>query len=74
MIIRNLFDGELLYDENWRKQDKKTPIFLVFDAIVVQGKNLIAEPFRKRLQPADEYLKLRFTAARIDPRGAVPPN
>ena len=35
MIIRNIFDGELLYDENWRKQDKKTPIFLVFDAIVV---------------------------------------
>jgi mRNA guanylyltransferase len=74
LTIRNLFDGELLYDNNWRSTKKTTPIFLVFDAIVVQGRNLIAETFRKRLQPADEYLKLRFTAARIDPTRAVPQN
>ena len=74
IVIRNLFDGELIRDKNWREKTKNTPIFLVFDALQVQNQNLMAFPFRKRVCEVDKYLKLRFTAARIDSTKAIPTN
>lgn len=43
-VVRNLFDGELLMDNDWR-QGRTEPVFLVFDALVVDRKSLIAQPF-----------------------------
>lgn len=68
--IRNLFDGELVNDKEWRSKnvytgEKPKPIFLVFDAILVNRSNEMASPFRVRLVQADKYLKKRFTAARM---------
>ena len=70
LLIRNLFDGELVNDKEWRSKnvyagDKPKPIFLVFDAILVNKNNEMASPFRTRLIQADKYLKKRFTAARM---------
>lgn len=45
MIIRNIFDGELVRDKAWRGPASTEPIFLIFDALLIDKKNLIALPF-----------------------------
>ena len=71
LVIRNLFDGELVQDEPWRHksvclaENQVKPIFLVFDALVVNLVNVMVYPFRTRLVDADSYLKKRFMAARL---------
>jgi hypothetical protein len=43
-VLRNIFDGELVQDKPWRKGQSE-PVFLVFDALLVDRKNLISLPF-----------------------------
>lgn len=50
-------------DKPWRETTE--PIFLVFDALMVNGKNLISSPFDKRLSAANEYLKQRVSLHRV---------
>ena len=59
----NLFDGELVIDKPWRK-DNTAPIFLTFDALVVNTINVIASPFHKRLIDASNYILQRFLPVR----------
>lgn len=39
-------------DKAWRSKGAEVPIFLVFDALVVNSENLVAEHFSKRLTTA----------------------
>ena len=48
IVIANLLDGELVVDSPWRK-DSSAPIFLIFDALIVNTKNILADPFHRRL-------------------------
>ena len=54
-MLRNVFDGELINDRPWRKGQSE-PVFLVFDALCIDRKNLIALPFDQRLKAADGYI------------------
>lgn len=59
--IRNIYDGELMWDNHvgdsaWAKAHP-VPIFLVFDALLVNGSNVMARPFSHRLTDADAYLR-----------------
>jgi len=67
--VRNIFDGELVWDnkntDNAWRQRHPDPLFLVFDALVINGTNLMPLPFNKRLVDADFYLRNRFTKARL---------
>jgi hypothetical protein len=63
MIIVNLFDGELVIDHPWRKENS-APIFLVFDSIITNTINMIASPFHKRLHETNIYIAQRFLPAR----------
>jgi hypothetical protein len=63
MLIANLFDGELVIDRPWR-QDNSAPIFLIFDALIVNSTNLISSPFHKRLGDASSYVASRFLPVR----------
>jgi hypothetical protein len=40
MQIVNLFDGELVIDHPWRKNNS-APIFLIFDSLLANTENLI---------------------------------
>ena len=69
IFLRNILDGELVWDnknENstWRK-NHPDPLFLVFDALVINGTNNMPFNFTSRLVDADAYLKNRFTKARL---------
>ena len=55
-ILRNVFDGELIQDKPWRKGQSE-PVFLVFDALLVDRKNLIGLTFDHRLTAADAYIE-----------------
>ena len=61
-----MFDGELVADKPWRK-DNSAPIFLVFDALVVNQVNMIALNFSDRLLDAHKYIEKRFLPARAMP-------
>lgn len=60
----NLFDGELVNDKEWRTIKSKSPIFLIFDALVVSQANLIPLRFSQRLIAADGLVKSRYSPAR----------
>lgn len=63
-VIRNLFDGELLQDNDWRG-GLTEPVFLVFDALVVNRKSQLALPFDVRLLTADAYIESRISMMRM---------
>ena len=68
-FLRSIFDGELVWDDHnkgsdWQKKYPH-PLFLVFDALVVNGTNLMPFPFTNRLIDADAYMRNRFTKARL---------
>ena len=64
--LRNVLDGELVIDNKWREGERKSsPIFLVFDALIVNNSNLMYQPFTRRLIDANAYMQNRFTKARI---------
>lgn len=61
--VRNIFDGELVNDDLNSKRDAKPwrkagspPIFLVFDALIIDGQNLMPLNFTERLLKASEYM------------------
>ena len=58
-----MFDGELVDDKPWRETNQ--PIFLVFDAMIVDKRSIISIPFDKRLNTANEYLKQRVSLHRV---------
>ena len=67
--MRNILDGELVWDNlkkdsQWRI-NHPDPIFLVFDALLINGTNLMPMNFTNRLTDADAYIRDRFTKARI---------
>ncbi len=62
-MITNLFDGELVIDKPWRK-DNSSPIFLIFDALIVNTVNVVSSPFHKRLVDANAYVLKRFLPVR----------
>ena len=69
MWVRNILDGELVWENKnagsaWSQRHLE-PLFLVFDALVINGTNLMPLPFNKRLVDADSYIRNRFTKARI---------
>lgn len=66
VIIANFFDGELVVDSPWRKESL-APIFLIFDALIVNTSNVIGEPFNLRLKTAHDYIARRFLPARSLP-------
>lgn len=63
-FIVNLFDGELVIDKQWRA-NASAPIFLIFDSLITNTKNLIAKPFHIRLTETDKYVKQRYLPARF---------
>ena len=67
--MRSILDGELVLDDKneaskWQTSHKE-PIFLVFDALVVDGENQMPFNFERRLKNADGYINRRFTKARL---------
>lgn len=53
----NIYDGELVMDRKWREDKANVaPIFLIFDALVVNTKNVIADDFSSRLVAAHQYV------------------
>ena len=71
-IVRNILDGELVWDNlkaesKWRSAHPN-PIFLVFDALVIDGTNLMPMNFTRRLTDADAYIRNRFLRARLLPK------
>jgi len=66
VMIANFFDGELVVDSPWRKESL-APIFLIFDALIVNTSNVIGEPFNLRLKTAHDYIARRFLPARSLP-------
>lgn len=63
ILIANLFDGELVVDAPWRK-DSSAPIFLIFDALIVNTTNVLGDAFHKRLHAANQYIAQRFLPGR----------
>ena len=64
--LRNIFDGELVIDSKWRPGlETGIPIFLIFDVLVADAKNLMPFPFTKRLIEGNKYVQERFTKARM---------
>ena len=64
--MKNVIDGELVIDNKWRKGvQKDNPIFLAFDALLINYTNQMHFPFTRRLIDANTYMQNRFTKARI---------
>jgi hypothetical protein len=47
-LKRTVLEGELV----WRQPEERSLLFLVFDAVVVKGESLLAQPFERRLEAA----------------------
>ena len=64
--LRNVFDGELVIDKKWRRGNESDhPIFLIFDVLIVNKKNLMPLTFTQRLKEGNAYIQNRFTKARL---------
>ena len=75
-VVRNILDGELVWDtlkdESLWRTKHPNPIFLVFDALVINGTNLMPMNFTNRLTDADAYVRSRFLKARVLNKEKVP--
>mmetsp|Transcript_18432 Transcript_18432/g.31524 ORF Transcript_18432/g.31524 Transcript_18432/m.31524 type:complete len:247 (+) Transcript_18432:7-747(+) len=63
--IISLFDGELAQDFKAEREFEELPNYLVFDALVVNGENVMHMHFRERLLRANEYILDRHTVYQL---------
>ena len=69
MRLKNIFDGELVQDYNYKNDGSKlgnrVPFYLIFDALVVNGENVMHLNFRQRLAKSNDYASRTYEIYRM---------
>ena len=65
LTVTNVFDGELVLDEDESGALNALPTYLVFDCLVLKAKSLMHLNFRDRLRQAEEHININHTIFRL---------